>query len=78
MKKAWVIVMVARQIGGEYCLIRAEKAFSQASKAEEYLNKIRNDYKDVNGKFKAIRLTTPVGDVDCMLEAGAFEIDIEE
>ena len=76
--KVFAIVMVARQIGGEYCLIRADKAFTQASKADSYLNTMRNTYKDSNGKFKPMRLSTPSGDVDCMVEVGAFEIEIEE
>lgn len=78
MKKIFAVITVARQIDGEYCFIRTEKGFTQASKADEHLKKVKSQFVDAEGKLKVIRLTTPHGEADCICEAGAFELEIEE
>ena len=75
--KIFAVITVARQIDGEYCFVRTEQAFKQASKADELRNKLNGDYK-LGDKFKPIRLSTPNGDVDCNCVAGAFELDLVE
>jgi hypothetical protein len=76
--KVFAVITVARQIGGEYIAIRTEKAFVQAGKADEYLRELKKTFVTPEGKPKATRLSTPQGELDCICEAGAFEIEIVE
>jgi hypothetical protein len=62
---------VARQVQGEYVLVRTEKAFKEAVLAEALANKLKNNY------VKAVNLSTPHGNVECMCECGVFEIELE-
>ena len=78
MNKVFVVMVVARQVEGEYCFIRGEKAFLSNEKAEAYKNSIKSNYVTPEGKVKIIMLTTPNGSAQCFCEVGIFEFDIEE
>lgn len=68
--KAFLIISLARQVQGEYCMVKVEKAFSQASKAEDYASKLSQKYAEsING---------PNGPIPCVCERGIFEIEIED
>lgn len=70
MKKVFAILSVARQVEGEYVVIKPEKAFFEASKAENYVNKLSKQYAET--------IQTPTGSVQCLCTRGVFELEIEE
>lgn len=76
--RIFCIITVARQIGGEYIFIRTERAFKKASKADEFLSKLKSTLVDSEGKPLAVELSTPNGSAKCYREAGCFEIELEE
>lgn len=76
--KVFTVIMVGRQVEGDYICIRSEKAFKTAEKAEELVKKYKEDFVTKDGKPKRIRISTNMGDVDCFCEIGVFEIDLEE
>lgn len=62
-----VLLSIARQIEGEYVLIRAIKASADADKLHRFLRE--ND----------LPRTTKVGEIECFIEYGVIEnIDIED
>lgn len=71
------IISVARQVDGEYILIKSEKAFSDPKKADAFLQK-RKDEINKDGKQLNVVYSTPHGDVNCMCEIGVFEVELEE
>ncbi len=76
--KIFAVVTVARQIDGEFCFVRTEKAFKEAHKADELMRKLNEkDFKTPDGKFKPINLSTPHGATECYCIAGAFEMELE-
>jgi len=68
--KVFAVVSVARQVDGEYVAVKPEKAFVQASKADEYAKGLSKKY--------AESVTTPVGVIQCICERGVIELDVEE
>lgn len=76
--KIHAIVTVGRQVEGEFVCIRTEKAFKQASQAEEYFNKIKGDFQSPEGKLKVVRISSGGNNIDCYCEVGIFEIEVEE
>jgi len=68
--KVFAIMSVARQVDGEYVVIKAEKAFLQASKADEYSKGLAKRYTE--------SIATPTGMMACVCERGVFELDVEE
>ena len=76
--KAFVVMTIARQIQGEYVALRAEKGFTQSSKADEYLKELKKTFVTEYGIQKTTKLSTTQGEMECMCEAGAFEIEIED
>lgn len=71
--KVFAVVLVARQIEGEYIAIRAEKAFTQASRADAFMQEIKQQYQN-----KPMKVSTPHGELECRVEVGAFELEIVE
>jgi len=67
--KIFAIVSVARQVDGEMCVIKMEKAFQQASKADDYANSLSKRYTE--------SISTPHGPIACVCERGVFEIELE-
>ena len=70
MKKIYAIVSVARQVEGEYVVIKPEKAFYQQAKAESYVGKLAKNYTE--------SIQTPTGLVQCLCTRGVFELEVEE
>ena len=70
MSKVFCIISVARQVDGEYVVVKIEKAFTQASKADEYAKGLAVRY--------AESISTPSGIIACVCERGVFEIDVDE
>jgi len=68
--KIFAIVSVARQIDGEYVVVKAEKAFKQASKADAYVAGLAKRYTE--------SIPTPGGPMACLCERGIFEMDLDE
>jgi hypothetical protein len=69
-KKVFVVFSIARQVDGEYCVAKAEKAFSQASKADEYSKNLARKYAET--------IPTPTGPMACICERAVFEIEVED
>ncbi len=70
MKKLFAVISVARQVEGEYCVVKVEKAFTKASKADEYAKNLARNYTE--------SIQTASGPIQCVCERGVFEMDIEE
>ena len=68
--KVFVVMSIARQVDGEYCVLKAEKAFKKASKADEYANGLAKRYTE--------SIPTPGGPMACVCERGVFELDVDE
>lgn len=68
--KVFLIISVARQVDGEYCVVKAEKAFKQIAKAEEFASKLSKKY--------AESIPTSSGSIACVCERGIFEIEVED
>lgn len=68
--KIFAIISVARQCDGEFVIIKAEKAFKNASKADEYASGLAKRYAEA--------ISTPSGLISCICERGVFELELEE
>jgi len=68
--KVFAIISIARQVDGEYVVVKAEKAFKQASKADEYAKSLSKRYTE--------SIPTPSGPMACICERGVFELDVDE
>jgi len=68
--KAFAIISIARQVDGEYCVVKIEKAYKESSAAESYAKNLSKRYAET--------IPTPNGPIDCVCERGVFEIDIED
>lgn len=68
--KVYAIVTIARQVDGEYCLVKVEKAFTKAARADEEAKKLARNYAET--------ISTPNGMIPCVCERGVFEIEVDE
>jgi len=68
--KIFAIISAARQVDGEYVIIKAEKAFLKASQAEECFKNLAKNYAET--------IQTPTANIQCICERGIFEIDVED
>lgn len=68
--KVYAIVTVARQVDGEYCVVKIEKAYTNMKKADDESRNLARKY--------AESIATPNGVIQCVCERGVFEIDVEE
>lgn len=75
--KISVITSIARQIDGEYVFIKVEKAFTQSDKANLFMNSMKNSLLN-NGKNKSVTLTVDNQQIECLIEIGLFEVELEE
>lgn len=73
----FAVITVARQIDGEYVFIKTERAFRKASKADKLLKELKKMYATPEGTVKAVKVTTPTGEAECICEVGAFELELE-
>jgi uncharacterized membrane protein len=76
-KTIFCVLTVARQIHGEYILIKTERAFTTQEKANELLYVLKAQYTK-DGKAVPITVTTEHGEIACHCEIGVFEVDLEE
>lgn len=67
--KVFAVVTLGRQVQGEYVLLRAEKAFTQASKADEYVKGLAKTFTE--------KIHTATGPIECLCERGVFEMDVD-
>lgn len=67
--KIFAIMSVARQVDGEYCVVKVEKAFQSIQLAESF-------FKDLSRRY-AETIVTPNGSIECVCERAIFEIDVE-
>lgn len=68
--KVFAVMSIARQINGEYVVVRAEKAFLKASEADDFSKGLSKQFKE--------NITTPMGIVECICERGVFEFEVQE
>lgn len=68
--KVFAIISIARQVDGEYCVVKVEKAFGSQGAADSFVKSLSKKY--------AESINTPNGAIDCVCERGIFEIDVEE
>lgn len=68
--KVFFVVTVARQVEGDMVSVKFEKAFTQASKADEYCKNLSKVYTE--------SVTTPDGLIQFMCQRGVHEIELEE
>jgi len=68
--KIFALVSIARQVDGEYCVVKIEKAYKSAQRADDESKKLARKY--------AESITTPAGVINCVCERGVFEIDVED
>jgi hypothetical protein len=68
--KVYCVISIARQVDGEYCLVRTEKAFTKQESADAFSKGLSKKYAEV--------IQTPNGSVNCVCERGVFEIDVED
>ena len=70
MEKLFAVISVARQVEGEYIVIKPEKVYRDASKAEKYVNQLAKNYAET--------IQTPTGIVQCLCTRGVFELEVED
>ena len=69
--KAFAIISVARQVDGEYVIVKVEKAFSSKEKADQISRDLAHRYHE--------EIPMPNGtSLSCVCERGVFEIEIGE
>ena len=68
--KIFNIISVARQVDGEYVVVKVEKAFKKASDADEYMKKMLTKY--------AESIQTGSGLIQCVCERGIFETEVDD
>jgi hypothetical protein len=78
VSKIFAVITVSRQISGEYVFVRADKAFTKASKADAYVKQLAASLIGPDGKPITQAVTTPQGQAICHTEVGAFELSIED
>jgi hypothetical protein len=74
------VMTVARQIEGEWNVIRSEKAFLDADKAEEFSKELNSKYIVPNShpmQKMAVKISTEHGDIPCQCLASVYEIELE-
>jgi len=68
--KVFCVATVGRQMEGEMITIRFEKAFTQASKADEYAKTLSQSYTEM--------IDTPHGSVQFVCQRSVHEVEVEE
>jgi len=68
--KVFAVISIARQVDGEYCVIKVEKAFTKVESADIFSKSLTKKY--------AESIQTPNGIINCVCERGVFEIDVVE
>ncbi len=68
--KVFFVVTVARQVEGEMISIRFDKAFTQASKADQFSKDLAKTFTET--------IQTPHGPLQFVCERGVHEVEVEE
>lgn len=68
--KAYAVISIARQVDGEYCVIKVEKAFTKSESADAFSKNLSKKYAEV--------IQTPSGPIECVCERGVFEMEVTE
>lgn len=68
--KVFSIISVARQVDGEFVIIKVEKSFKSANKADEFFKTLSARYTE--------SIDTLSGPISCVCERGIFEVEVEE
>jgi len=69
MEILYAIISVARQVEGEYIVVKPEKVYRSKQKAEEVVNQLTKHYAET--------IQTPTGPIQCVCTRGIFEIEVE-
>lgn len=72
----FVIITVARQIDGDFVLVKAESLHQDRKVADAKFAQLKKDHSKEDGGNKPVKITTPHGNIDCYCEATIFEIDV--
>ena len=68
--KIFAVISIARQVEGEMCVVKIDKAYTSASKADAFAKALSKKY--------AEEIQTPHGPISFVCERGVFEIEVEE
>jgi len=68
--KIFAVISIARQVNGEYCVVKVENAFKTREKASDFANSLAKRYAET--------IQTPSGPMECVCERGVFEMDVED
>lgn len=68
--KVFAVISVARQVDGEYLVVKVEKAFKDLKMADSFSKELSKKY--------AESIPTPTGIIECVCERGVFEIDVDD
>lgn len=68
--KVFAVISIARQVDGEYCVVKVEKAFINSTSADNFSKQLAKRYAET--------IQTPNGSIECVCERGVFEIEVAE
>ncbi len=68
--KAYAIISIARQVDGEYCIVKVDGAYKERNRAQSLAEGLAKRYAET--------IQTASGPIQCVCERGVFELDIEE
>ena len=71
----WVVVTTARQIDGEFILVKMEEGFYEEIKANQMMADLQKKYVTPNGP-KEINITTEYGDILCYCIVSVMPVKI--
>jgi hypothetical protein len=74
--KIYTIIVVARQINGEYIFVRSEQAYVDELQATARLQELKLEFTNKDGTVKSVQLSTPQGNAACYCEVGVHEIEL--
>jgi hypothetical protein len=76
--KIYVVFIAARQINGEYIAIKTEKAFKTSAEAEAMLKKMKPSLVMPDNTPRAMKVSTPFGELECQAEIAVHEVELQE
>ncbi len=75
-EKIYIVITVARQVEGDFIVLRTEKGFKQASDADALVAKLTNDYKTADDKLKLFNISSGGQSIECYCSVGKFEVEV--
>lgn len=70
MTKAYAIISIARQVDGEYCIVKVDGTYKDRDKARTVAEGLAKKYAET--------IQTASGPIQCVCERGVFELDIQD